>query len=87
MLRIERVQNGNGTVLRAAGRLTGPWVAELDRAVATEPGAFLLDLTDVTFADHDGLALLQSFVAARRVPLRCGAFLSEQLSTASKATP
>ena len=42
MLRIERILNGSETVLRAAGRLTGPWVAELSRTMADEAGAGVL---------------------------------------------
>jgi anti-anti-sigma regulatory factor len=87
MLRIERILNGQGTVLQATGRLTGAWVAELSRAAADETGAspLVLDLTDVSFADHDGLAFLMSLVRDARVVLRCGPFLTEQLSTANKA--
>lgn len=87
MLRIERILDGNETVLRAAGRLTGPWVAELSRAVRADAGQRLLvlDLTDVSFADHDGLAFLLSLTAEAPVALRCSPFLTEQLATASKA--
>lgn len=87
MLRIERILNGSETVLRAAGRLTGPWVAELSRTMADEAGAgvLVLDLTDVSFADHDGLAFLMSLATEARVVLRCSPFLTEQLTTASKA--
>ena len=87
MLRIERILDGNETVLRAAGRLTGPWVTELIRALEANAGQglVLLDLTDVSFADHDGLAFLLSLTAEARVALRCSPFLTEQLTTASKA--
>jgi anti-anti-sigma regulatory factor len=87
MLRIERILDGDETVLRAAGRLTGPWVTELSRTMADEtgPGVIVLDLTDVSFADHDGLAFLLSLTAQVRVALRCSPFLTEQLTTASKA--
>ena len=89
MLRIERIVNGHETVLRGAGRLTGAWVAELSRAAANEADAstVVLDLTDVSFADHDGLALLMSLAGQARVVLRCSPFLTEQLSTTHKATP
>ena len=87
MLRIERIVNGHATVLRAAGRLTGAWVAELSRAAADEAGAspVVLDLTDVSFADYDGLAFLLSLAGDTRVVLRCGPFLTEQLSIANQA--
>ncbi len=88
MLRIERIINGDEKVFRGAGRLTGPWVAELSRTLAAEAdtGAVVLDLTEVSFADHDGLTLLQSLIAETRVTLRCSPFLTEQLTTASRAT-
>ena len=87
MLRIERLLDGNDTVLRAAGRLTGPWVTELSRTIAeSAQGAVVLDLTDVSFADHDGLTFLLALSEGARVALRCSPFLTEQLSTASKAT-
>jgi anti-anti-sigma regulatory factor len=87
MLRVERILNGSETVLRAAGRLTGPWVTELSRTIADEtgPGLIVLELTDVSFADHDGLAFLLSLATETRVALRCNPFLTEQLTTASKA--
>jgi anti-anti-sigma regulatory factor len=89
MLRVERILDGDETVLRAAGRLTGPWVGELSRTMADEAlqGRVVLDLTDVSFADHDGLAFLLSLTAQARVALRCSPFLTEQLSTAGKAKP
>ena len=89
MLRIERILDGNETVLRAAGRLTGPWVAELSRTMSDDAGHGLvvLDLTDVSFADHDAVAFLLSLTAQARVALRCSPFLTEQLATASKAKP
>ena len=87
MLRIERILDGNETVLRAAGRLTGPWLSELSRAVADESGenTLVLDLTDVSFADHDALAFLLSLATEARVMLRCSPFLTEQLTTAGRA--
>lgn len=89
MLRIEQVLDGHERVLRAAGRLTGPWVAELDRAMTDAAGNFVmvLDLIDVSFADHEGLAFLLSLTAESRAVLRCSPFLSEQLATASKVKP
>jgi anti-anti-sigma regulatory factor len=86
MLRIERIIDGDQTVLRAAGRLTGPWVTELSRAIAgAGQDRIVVDLTDVSFADNDGLAFLLSLARESRVALRCSPFLTEQLSTASKA--
>ena len=88
MLRIERIINGEEKVLKAAGRITGPWVAELSRTLGGEAaaGVVVLDLTEVSFADNDGLAFLVTLIAEARVALRCSPFLTEQLTTASKAT-
>jgi ABC-type transporter Mla MlaB component len=44
-----------------------------------------MDLTDVSLADHEGLAFLLSVAAEARAALRCNPFLTEQLTTASKA--
>jgi anti-anti-sigma regulatory factor len=87
MLRIERILKSGETVLRTAGRLTGPWVAELDRTVGDDAsdGVVVLDLTDVSFADADGLAFLMSLAGRPRIALHCSPFLTEQLATASKA--
>jgi anti-anti-sigma regulatory factor len=88
MLRIERIVDGHDRVLRCAGRLTGPWVAEFRRTLAAETNTPLVvvDLIEVSFVDHDGLRFLLSLIADPRVTLRCSPFLTEQLTTASKAT-
>ena len=54
MLRI----SPRGTVLHLEGQIVGPWVDELANACdRLHPVA--LDLTEVTFADRAGLALLK----------------------------
>jgi anti-anti-sigma regulatory factor len=63
MLRITIIKNSNAATLRVEGRLTGPWVGELDqawRAVAADfaDGRVSVDLTDVTFVGEDGKKLL-----------------------------
>ena len=44
-----------------------------------------MDLTDVSLADHECVAFLISVAAEARAALRCNRFLTEQLTTASKA--
>jgi len=48
--------------LTVEGRLTGPWVAELDRVwkdfKGSSTGRVVVDLTGVTFVEADGKALL-----------------------------
>jgi anti-anti-sigma regulatory factor len=83
MLRIEAVVSGSReTTVRATGRLAGPWVAELQRSLASrnhrEP--VVLDLTDVSFVDRDGLEFLRALRHDTRILLRCSAFVAEQLT-------
>jgi anti-anti-sigma regulatory factor len=82
MLRIERVENAAGTTVRATGRLAGPWVAELERALSENaPDApVLIDLTDVSFVDREGIALLRMLRRRGLVNLRCSAFVAEQIN-------
>ncbi|HMD83313.1 MAG TPA: hypothetical protein VKO18_01280 [Terriglobia bacterium] len=65
MLRITIDKNARATTLRLAGRLTGPWVYELERtwhAVTSDPtdGRVSVDLTDVTFVGEEGKKLLEA---------------------------
>lgn len=68
MLRITIERNSRGPTLRIEGRLTGPWVQELDqawRAVAAESvdGRVCVDLSDLTFVGEEGKRLLESMYA------------------------
>ena len=85
VLRIERVQNAAGeTMLRATGRLAGPWLGELERSVDVSlaaGSAVLLDLTDVSFVDREGIELLRGLRRLEQVNLRCSAFVAEQIHT------
>ena len=83
MLRIERMDEESGmTTVRATGRLTGPWVAELEKALSDHaPDApLVLDLTDVSFVDRAGIALLRMLRSRTRMNLRCSAFVAEQIN-------
>ena len=66
--------------MRATGRLTGPWVVELDaRSPTHDPAAWLvLDLTDVSFVDRDGIEFLRTLRRLQIADLRCSAFVAEQ---------
>jgi anti-anti-sigma regulatory factor len=82
MLRVERVDNGSDVTFRATGRLTGPWVAEFERALSTHvtDAPLLIDLTDVSFVDRAGIALLRMLKSRTQVKLRCSAFVAEQIN-------
>jgi anti-anti-sigma regulatory factor len=84
MLRIERIVEGSGnTTVRATGRLTGPWVAEFEKVLsdyATDVQAVVIDLTDVSFVDRAGIALLRMLKSRTQVTLRCSAFVAEQIN-------
>jgi len=65
MLKITIEKNSRCTTLRVEGRLTGPWVEELERtwrAVTSDPadGRVWIDLTDVTFVAEEGKRLLEA---------------------------
>jgi anti-anti-sigma regulatory factor len=83
MLRIERVHNGAGkTTVRATGRLSGPWIAELERSLADQApdDVVVLDLTDVSFVDREGIEFLRMLRRLELVDLRCSAFVAEQIN-------
>jgi anti-anti-sigma regulatory factor len=83
MLRIERVDEGAGTAtVRATGRLAGPWVAELEKALSDHDPAdpVVIDLTEVSFVDRAGIAFLRMLKRRSLVNLRCSAFVAEQIN-------
>ena len=88
MLKISQAGKANNSVtLKLEGRVVGPWVGELRQVcemLMSEGRALKLDLTDVTFADADGVAVLTGF-KTRGVTLKnCSPFVEEQLrSTAN----
>jgi anti-anti-sigma regulatory factor len=61
MLKITRTHGDAGITLRLEGKLMGPWTEALLQACSSVDGAALrLDLSDVSYADDEGLRLLQS---------------------------
>lgn len=83
MLRISNPESGELTVtLRLEGQIVGPWVDELRRASERFLGnghRLVLDLTEVTFADRGGVALLLELQAKVVSLMGCSPFLDEQL--------
>ena len=88
MLKISQAGKAiHSVTLKLEGRVVGPWVGELRQVCEThltEGRALELDLTDVTFAEADGVAVLTGF-KTRGVTLKnCSPFVDEQLrSTAN----
>ena len=85
MLKISQAAKANHSVtLKLEGRVVGPWVGELRQiceTLLTKGQPLRLDLTEVTFADTDGVAVLSSF-KSRGVRFRnCSPFVEEQLKS------
>ena len=64
MLRITVQENPGALSLILEGRLTGPWIGELERAWSAVAGEtngrhVVLDLSGVTFIEEDGKELLR----------------------------
>ena len=83
MFRISLVEAPNEAVtLRLEGQLRGPWVEELRRSceqfLATGSG-LVLDLTEVSFIDIDGVALCRRLRDRSVAFLHCSPFVAEQL--------
>jgi anti-anti-sigma regulatory factor len=77
MLKITIEKNSRCTTLRVEGRLTGPWVDELERtwrAVTSDPadGRVSVDLTDVTFVGEEGKRLLETMYGEGAKLKACG---------------
>ena len=83
MLKISQAGKSKSSItLKLEGRVVGPWVNELLQVcetLLTEGLALILDLTDVTFADVDGVALLSSFKTRGLTLKNCSPFVDEQL--------
>ena len=84
MLRITVVESSKIAVtLRVEGRITGPWVEELRTAcnVHSLPDEvqLSLELTDISFADTAGIALLRELRTRGVGLIRTAPFLAEQL--------
>lgn len=62
MLRITAESEAGTTKIRLEGKLSGPWVDELERSwyatTETDPLGIVIDLSQVTFIDAEGKKLL-----------------------------
>ena len=85
MLKISQAgKPGQNFTLKLEGRVVGPWVSELRlicESLLSNRRGLNLDLSDVSYADADGVELLTN-LKSRGVLLANGSpFVSEQLKT------
>ncbi|MGH2650580.1 MAG: STAS domain-containing protein [Actinomycetota bacterium] len=76
--------------LRLEGRVIGAWVEELRQSctrVLAQPVRLILDLTDVSFIDTDGLALVRSLADRQVTIVNCSPFVTEQLRGGGPCSP
>ena len=59
-IRIDITSEGFETVVRVAGRLSGITVAQLRKACDPIEGAFVLDLSNLLFADDAGIDTIRT---------------------------
>jgi len=83
MLRINVDQHFGVVTLKLQGKVSGPWVRELDRSWSdaarnNSAGAITLDLTDVTFVNSEGQELLRSLFR-KGTDLRSGSLMTRFL--------
>lgn len=68
-MRITRIDAaGDPETVKLEGRVAGPWVDELSRVAArslAESTRVVLDLSGVTFVDHEGIELLRALRGQR----------------------
>lgn len=85
MIRISETNGADGGVsLRVEGRLVGRYVEELRFLcfdLMARRRSLLFDLTDLFFADREGIKLLRSLKASRAAMNGCSALLAAQLSS------
>ena len=83
MLRITRHPDGATTLLRLEGVLRDGWLDEVTAQVrlAQESASsrLKLDLTDVTFVDAAGTALLRDLMRKHAVIVACSGFVAASL--------
>jgi hypothetical protein len=92
MLRITVEETSEAMVLKLEGRLTGPWVAELDRLwEQTSPVCtdrkLLLDLRATTFADADGIRSLRTIYSQTSAKILTGTPWTQYLAQEIQSTP
>ncbi len=62
-IRIDCHFNGSKTVISIAGRFCGTGVQQLEQACAQVEGPCVLDLSNLVFADNDGIDAIRAIIA------------------------
>jgi hypothetical protein len=96
MMRISHGTTANDkepVLFRIEGQVTGPWIEELRRVCNETLGShghvihqLVLDLTDVSFIDPDGVALFRELTARRVILTNASLFVTEQLKEVTDAS-
>jgi hypothetical protein len=76
--------------LRLEGRLISQWVGLLRSSCEQafhHGGRLILDLTDLSFADHEGVQLLRQLEQQQVTIVNCSLFLREQLKQPTDDLP
>jgi len=87
MLRITSNRSDTTDTLKVEGRVTGQWVDELSKAASAavvEARRVVLDLSEVTFVDADGAALLRALRSRGIALAECSAFVSSMIDGESQ---
>lgn len=82
MLRITRQDDGNSTLLKLEGTLREPWLAVFSQDVAqvlSTGNRLKLDLSQVTFADVAGIALIKQLLDQGAHLAKCSGFVAASL--------
>jgi anti-anti-sigma regulatory factor len=59
-IRIDFISDRSGTVVRIAGRLAGTAVAQLKKACDPIEDSFVIDLSNLLFADDEGISAIRA---------------------------
>ena len=79
MLRITRSTNDGATLLKLEGKLLAPWAAEVLEQCGGSAGGVRLDLSQLSFVDGAGLALLNDLRERGAAIIACSGFVAELL--------
>jgi len=87
MLKISEAGGPSHSVtLKIEGRVIGPWVEELCRIcgpLLAEERSVTLDLAEVSYADTEGIAALNSFKSSGVKLANCSPFLEQQIKVSN----